>query len=254
MPLTNPSELKQFLNALGRRPKKGLSQNFLIDGNILKKVLKVANVSAGDSILEIGPGPGAWTEAFLCQKAHVIAVEKDEVYAEALKRFANVEVFAEDILRFSLENVPEKTKVISNLPFQLTAPILTRLAPRHDLFSTLTFLIQEEVARRITAVPNTKEYSSLTLFLNFYADVSYEFKVSKRCFFPQPKVDCAVVTLRLHPPPSNIDPSHFFPFVQKAFQQRRKMIKNTLGIAPKQHPEARPEQLTLHDFINLYLN
>lgn len=259
MPLTNPSELLAFLRALGREPKKGLSQNFLIDGNIVRKILTEAAIQAGDDVLEIGPGPGALTEVLVGQGAKVYAVEKDPIYAEAIKRFKNVDVFAQDILDFELALLPKNTKVVSNLPYHLTAPILTLLAPRHDLFSTVTVMVQEEVARRITASPKTKkEYGSLTVFLNFYAQPRYAFKVSRRCFYPQPKVDSAVVTLILKRPPP-VDAEGFFIFVRTAFQHRRKMIKTTLGCPIGnileqigENPKARPEDLSLEVFLELY--
>jgi 16S rRNA (adenine1518-N6/adenine1519-N6)-dimethyltransferase len=258
MPLSNPSELRQFLNSLGVKPKKGLSQNFLIDGNIIRKILKEAAIAPGDTVLEIGGGPGALTEALVEKGAHVIAVEKDPVYAEALKRFKNSEVFTEDIREFDFSLLPPHTKVVSNLPYHLTAPILTLLVPRYSLFRSITVMVQEEVARRMTAKPKTKEYSSLTLFLNFYSDTRYAFKVSRHCFYPQPKVDSAVVTLLPKIPPP-VDAAIFFKLIHTAFQQRRKMVKTTLGSAAgailaslHENPQSRPEELSLDTFLALY--
>jgi 16S rRNA (adenine1518-N6/adenine1519-N6)-dimethyltransferase len=252
------TQLLDFLRTLGVEPKKGLSQNFLIDGNILKKIVAEAKVQAGDSILEIGPGPGALTEALLAQGAIVYAVEKDRVYAEALKRFANVQVFAQDIREFDFSLLPNGIKVVANLPYHLTAPILTLLAPQHSRFTTLTLMVQEEVARRIAACPRTKEYGALTVFLNFYSAPHYAFKVSKHCFYPQPKVDSAVITLVLKKPPS-VDREAFFSFVRMAFQHRRKMLKTTLGrdLGPLleqlgENPQARPEDLSLDIFLDLF--
>jgi 16S rRNA (adenine1518-N6/adenine1519-N6)-dimethyltransferase len=257
MPLTNPSELLTFLRALGVGSKKGLSQNFLIDGNIVAKILKEASLRPGDTVLEIGPGPGALTEALVAQGAKVYAVEKDPIFAEALKRFKNVEVFAKDIRDFELSVIPEKTKVISNLPYHLTAPILTLLVRRHDLFSTLTVMVQEEVARRMIAKPKTKDYGSLSVFLNFYSQPRYAFKVSRHCFYPQPKVDSAVVALTLEKPPQ--DTEGFLSFVRTAFQYRRKMIKTTLGepigdILKQlgENPKSRPEDLSLDTFLKVF--
>lgn len=258
MPLTNPTELLKFLRSLNVAPKKGLSQNFLIDGNIIKKILKAADIQPGDSVLEIGPGPGALTEALFSAGAQVTAVEKDQIYAEALKRYPLVTVFNEDIRTFALEQLPKNTKVVSNLPYHLTAPILALLAPRKDLFSTVTVMVQEEVARRIVASAKTKEYGSLSLFIHFYSNPHYDFKVSRHCFYPQPKVDSAVVTLNLKEPPQ-VDSKKFFDWVHLAFQHRRKMLKTTLG--PEvgvnleklgQNPQARPEEISLGLFLHLF--
>ena len=166
--------------------------------------------------------------------------------------------FLSDILEFDLSLLPPHTKVVANLPYHLTAPILTLLAPRHDLFSTLTLMVQDEVARRITAVPKTKEYGSLTVFLNFYASAHYAFKVSHHCFYPQPKVDSAIITLTLKKP-APVDAESFFHCVRTAFQHRRKMIKTTLGahLGPiLEHfginPQARPEELNLEQWLKVF--
>jgi 16S rRNA (adenine1518-N6/adenine1519-N6)-dimethyltransferase len=257
--LTNLKELLPFLRSLGVKPKKSLSQNFLVDGNIVRKIIAEALIEKGDCVLEIGPGPGALTEALIESGAIVYAVEKDAVFADALKRFEDVHLFAQDIRDFDLSFIPLKTKVVSNLPYHLTAPILTLLIPRYDLFSTITVMVQEEVARRIIAKPKTKEYGSLTLFLNFYSEPHFAFKVSRHCFYPEPKVDSAVVTLILKKPPP-VDSKAFFSFVHAAFQHRRKMIKTTLGpkigellSELKVDPKSRPEDLSLDLFLKLFL-
>lgn len=260
MPLSvsKPAELLQFLRTLGVEPKKGLSQNFLIDGNIVRKIVTTADIKKGDHVLEIGPGPGALTEELTLRGAHVFAVEKDHIFAQALKRFPHVEVYDADILTFDFSQLPTPLKVVSNLPYHLTAPILTLLAPRRDLFSSLTVMVQEEVARRMVARAKTSDYGSLTVFLNFYTQPLYGFKVSRRCFYPRPKIDSAIVKLDLKTPP-NVDEKSFFQFVHTAFQQRRKMVKSTLGseMGPLleilgEDPQARPEELSLEVFLKLY--
>lgn len=265
MPLTNPSELQKFLESLGIHPKKGLSQNFLIDGNIVRKIVATAAIKPGDSVLEIGPGPGALTEALLEAGASLTAVEKDRVYAKALSRFERVQAIEGDILEFDLDQLPKGSKVVSNLPYQLTSPILARLLPRHDLFSSVTVMVQEEVARRMVGKPSTPDYSSFTLFVNFYTRPLYAFFVSHNCFYPRPKVDSAVVHFVLKPPPSDIDPPIFFKFVRTAFGQRRKMLRRSLkelcggsetveaALNELQlNPLARPENLSLEAFILLF--
>lgn len=256
------NQLRAFLDSLGVQPKKRFSQNFLIDGNIVEKIVREALVEPGDYILEIGPGPGILTEALVKRGADVVAVEIDRVFAHALERFP-VKIYQEDILDFQLEKLTRKGKVVANLPYHITAPILTRLVTQRGHFSTLTVMVQHEVARRITASPGTADYGSLTIFLNFYAESRYAFKVSRNCFYPSPNVDSAVVTLTLKEPPE-VDADRFFELVRTAFGQRRKMMKNPLaklygaevvasafekaGIDLK----ARPEELDLKTFLALY--
>ncbi len=258
----NLTRLKGILKELGVRPRKGLSQNFLIDQNIVAKLLEAAAVSADDYVLEIGPGPGAITEALIAKEAEVVAVELDTIFANALRRLP-ITVFNADILTFPLEKLKKPTKVVANLPYHITAPILTRFVPMHDRFSSLTVIVQEEVARRITASPGTGDYSSLTIFLNFYATCEYAFPISRSCFYPAPRVDSAVITLTPKKPPL-LAPERFFQLVRTAFQQRRKMLKKT--IAPLYGAEkvvaafetigldlkVRPEELSLDTFLELY--
>ena len=271
-----PSELRDFLHQLGIAPKKGLSQNFLIDGNIVRKIVAAANVEKGDFILEIGPGPGALTQELLAQGAHVVAVEKDKVLANALLRLQTedlpLHVFCEDFLLFSLEQELQKInhsgrqfKVIANLPYHLTTPILAKLIPHASLISSLTVMVQQEVARRMTALPSTCDYGSLTLFLRFYSQTSYQFHVSRNCFYPIPKVDSAIVSLYLRSAPlSDEETKNFFVLTRLAFEQRRKMMRVSLkpllppplitqGLkAIGKNPLARPENLSLEDFLRLY--
>jgi 16S rRNA (adenine1518-N6/adenine1519-N6)-dimethyltransferase len=274
MAIYKPSELRLFLQELGIFPKKGLSQNFLIDGNIIRKIISKAQVAWGDLVLEIGPGPGSLTQALLEAGAHVLAVEKDAVLATALERLKidnRLDVFCEDILLFPLEEklTPfiekgQKVKVIANLPYHLTTPILAYLVPKRNLFSSLTLMVQEEVARRFTASPGTKDYSSFTLFLQFYTHPHYAFGVSRHCFYPEPNVDSAIVTLELKTPPLQEGEDSFFKLTRTAFEQRRKMLRASLKalVDPSdvtqalelmgKNPLARPEELSLADFLKLH--
>lgn len=270
-----PSELHAFLNELGIAPKKGLSQNFLTDGNIIRKIVKAADVQSNDIVFEIGPGPGALTYALLETGAQVFAVEKDEVLAKALMRLnppdKRLIVFCDDVLNFPLEDTfrrllpkGQKAKVIANLPYHLTTPILTELVVQHDLFSVLVLMVQDEVAKRFTASPGNKEYGSITLFLNYHAHPSYAFGVSSHCFYPKPKVESAVVKLELHPPPYVENEEAFFHMTRTAFQHRRKMLRAALKSIYQServtqalthighNPQARPEDLSLNDWILLY--
>ena len=275
MPVYKPSELHDFLSSLGIAPKKALSQNFLIDGNILRKIVTASQVQAGDSVLEIGPGPGSLTEMLLDKGAKVIAVEKDEVLAEALERLKtpgrDLTVHCQDIMNFPLEDFFKKesrTKVIANLPYHLTTPILANLVPKTELFSSLTVMVQEEVGRRFVARPDTRDYGSFSVFLNFYTKPSYNFTVGRKCFYPAPKVDSAVVTLELKKPPHVKNVDRFFKMTRTAFEHRRKMLRASLRELYTSEavtkaleeigcsPLARPEVLALEDFLRLfdYLN
>jgi 16S rRNA (adenine1518-N6/adenine1519-N6)-dimethyltransferase len=262
MSISSPSQLHEFLNAIGARPQKRLSQNFLIDQNILRKIVEASQCKPGEKVLEIGAGPGALTEALMKAGCVVTAVEKDHLFAKHLERFSDLKIFAGDIRDFDLESMGQggTAKVSANLPYNLTSPILGLLAPRSDLFSDLTLMVQDEVARRMTAKPSTEDYSALTLFVNFYANVSYAFKVSRRSFYPAPKVDSAIVRLELCKRHLR-DVEGFFNTIKKAFQKRRKMLRSSL----KEHfplvniektlsqiglnSESRPENLSLEEWI-----
>jgi len=255
-----PTELKKLLKKLETGPKKGLSQNFLIDGNIIRKI--VEGVAPGERVLEIGPGPGALTEALLEAGAEVIAVERDPLFAEELKSLQGVRLFCEDILKFDLEKIRPPARVVANLPYHLTSPILGRLLPRRDLFRSLTVMVQEEVARRICAAPGSAAYSALSLFIRFYGEPSYRFKVGRRCFYPTPKVDSAVVAITLKKPP-DIEENKFFTVMRAAFSQRRKTLKSSLKqLIPQEMllealekmgkpATTRPEELSCGEFVVL---
>jgi 16S rRNA (adenine1518-N6/adenine1519-N6)-dimethyltransferase len=265
-----PSELAQLLEQLGTTAKKNLSQNFLIDGNILRKILSAAGVSAGDLVIEIGPGPGALTEALLAAGAHVIAIEKDPIFASALHRLqtkdGRLEVHTEDVLNFPFATHLQgkaKVKVVANLPYHITTPILAKLILLHENIESLTLMVQKEVAERFTAQKNTPEYGSLTIFLQAYSTARYCFTVGPTCFYPKPNVHSAVVHFSLKTP---LDlPADFFCMTRTAFQKRRKMLRASLRelhspeiieqalSAEGLNPQARPEDLSLDEFRALYL-
>lgn len=275
MPIYKPSELRQFLSSLQISPKKGLSQNFLIDGNILRKIVEVSDVTPGDVVLEIGPGPGSLTEQLLEKGATVIAVEKDPILAQALERLKSpnrsLEVFCDDILTFPIEeklapflSQQQKAKVIANLPYHLTTPIIIRLVSLRNTISSLTLMVQDEVAKRFTATPGTPEYSSFTVFLNFFTTPRYAFQVSNHCFYPEPSIQSAVVILELKSPPTVSNEEQFFLLTRAAFSQRRKMLRSSLRslyssemitealLSFHLNPQIRPEELSLEEFIQLF--
>ena len=251
------SELIAFLNQIETKPKKGLSQNFLVDPNIIRKITELAEVSPGDTILEIGPGPGALTKALLDQGAKVFAVEMDAVFARELDRFqnGNLTVFKNDFLKFPMEILPPKIKVVANLPYHITTPILEKLFA--SSFSSITIMVQKELASRIQAKSGSKEIGSLSLFVQYHSQIHNSFNVSAASFYPKPKVDSTVIRLNATELPS-VDPFHL---IHPAFQQRRKMLTSSLSF-PKEmirgallavgaRMDARPEMLSLDQWLLL---
>lgn len=274
MPIYKPGELREFLDSLSISPKKGLSQNFLIDGNILRKIIAEAQITPGEIVIEIGPGPGSLTEQLLNSGAHVIAIEKDKILAKALERLKTgnrqLDVYNDDILTFPLEDIlipllseGRKAKVIANLPYHLTTPIIVRLVKMRQMFSSLIIMVQDEVARRFVALPKTSAYSSFTVFLNFYSIPKYLFTISQNCFYPIPKVNSALVSITLKEPPHVSDEEAFFAITRRSFEHRRKMLRSSLrDLYPPAAIEAalidigktstaRPEELSLDEFIKL---
>lgn len=275
MALYKPSELLARLNAIGTGPKKGLSQNFLIDGNIIRNMIKESGIGPGDPVLEIGPGPGALTEALLSAGAHVVAVETDPVLAQALNDLKGetgfLKVIQKDILKTSWEEIlsafpnrQKKIHLIANLPYHITTPVLTKFVTKENDISQILVMVQDEVAKRFSAKEGTEAFGSITLFLQFYSQVTYAFKVGRKCFLPSPKVDSAIIKLKLQPQPQGIDPESFFTLTRTAFQQRRKALRASLKeLYPKEKieealatlalpPLTRPEELGLPTWIALF--
>lgn len=272
MPIYRPNELFSFLSKENLAPKKGLSQNFLIDGNIIRKIVEAADVQEGDFILEIGPGPGVLTEAMLGKGASVLAIEKDKGFAEKLQRFqtdGRLTILNEDILEVDIAREIAKAgakgavKVISNLPYHITTPIIVKLLSLGNIFSSIVVMVQDEVGKRFAGLPKTKEYGSITLFLSFFADVRYGFKVKRSCFMPQPNVDSAIVILKPKDPPIQEEKAQesFLHLIRLAFNQRRKTLRSALE---KEHDKAlvvralkeahlkesaRAEELSLEEFL-----
>lgn len=268
MPIYRPSELQKALHELHTRPKKSLSQNFLIDGNIVRKILNTADVTSSDVVLEIGAGLGVLTEALLETKAKVIAIEKDSLFAKRLKdiykSLPNFQIIEGDFLEMPLQEIvkDKKMKVVANLPYHISTPCIAKLLENSSLFSSITLTLQKEYALRLVAKPNSSDYSAFTIFVAFYATPTLEFTISRTCFSPAPKVDSALVHLVPHTVPIS-DEKTFFKMVRSAFQQRRKMLSSSLGriygkqivqeaLSKMSHINARPQELTLDDFLKLF--
>lgn len=222
------NELIKFLNEIGASPQKRLSQNFLIDQNIVHKIVHVAEVQPGDVVLEIGPGPGALTKVLLEKGAIVHAIEKDPLFANALHRFQTedkrLNVYLSDALEFPIEKIPFK-KVIANLPYHITTPLLAKCFD--SSFVSITVMVQKEVAERIFAHEGTKTFGSLSLFARYYAELKSQFTVSPQCFYPKPTIESSVIHLCASPL-RDVAPSHFFKIVRRAFTQRRKCLSTSL--------------------------
>ncbi len=256
MSIAHPKNLFPFLSELDARPLKALSQNFLIDANIIRKIADSVDVQPGDRILEIGPGPGALTEEFLRRGAQVIAIEKDRRFAGALERLqtedGRLTVIEGDFLESDLDSLLPNAplKVAANLPYHIATPILEKLCEKRELFTEAHLMVQKEMADRMAAKPGSKVIGSLTLFLQVYAELSIAVKVSRNCFFPAPKVDSTVVKLAFREPPME-DPGPLLAWIRRAYQQRRKMLRSTLGI---QGPAStlRPEALSLEEWVSLF--
>jgi 16S rRNA (adenine1518-N6/adenine1519-N6)-dimethyltransferase len=271
MSIYKPSVLKEFLRLSHSHPKKALSQNFLIDGNIVRKIVDTAQVQTDDVVLEIGPGPGALTEALLLKGAFVTAIEKDAVFAQQLHRIqylVNLKIHEEDFLLFDLEKFlrskKSKIKVVANLPYHITTPILLTLLPHYDKIDSLTIMVQKEYADRMVAASKTPHYSHLSLLVSFFCQAKLIFTINPNSFFPKPKIRSAIVHCKLNPPILTNDIDAFFFLTRSAFQQKRKMLRSSLrSLAPSELIEqalqaihlsktARPEELNLQEFISLF--
>jgi 16S rRNA (adenine1518-N6/adenine1519-N6)-dimethyltransferase len=272
MRLHRSSELRRFLEELGIDAKKGLSQNFLIDGNILRKTVRAADILPHDHVIEIGPGPGALTECLLDAGAEVTAIEIDRTFARALQRLQSdqtpLHILCEDFLKFSLEEylptIGKKVKVVANLPYHITTPILTKLLPLCHAIESVTVMVQKEFARRMTASPGSPDYGSFSVFTAFYSHPTYCFTVEPTCFYPQPNVQSAVVHCQLHPSLLRSNTEAFFELTRTAFQQRRKMLRTSLKLLYSAEAieralaemgistTARPEELSLKEFLTLF--
>lgn len=267
--------IRKELTEYGLIPKKGWGQHFLVDRNILNKVIRTAQVEKEDLILEIGPGLGEMTLALARQARRVIAVEIDSKLVGILKKKMvdnpNVEVIQEDILKIDFDQFlyQEGTpiKVVANLPYQISTPLLFRFIDSRHLFLTLTLMLQKEVAERIVAAPGRKEYGPLSIFVQLFSNPSIRFFVKPTAFFPPPKVESAVVhmTWREKPMVHMQDEDWFKKVVRGAFGYRRKTLINALkhsdlslphdvkptlekiGIDPKR----RPETLSIQEFALL---
>jgi len=273
--LASLAGVKELLRRHQIRPKKRWGQNFLINPGIVDKIMAVAEISPDDTVIEIGPGMGALTARLAEQANRVVAVELDRSLVALLRgelaAYGNLRVVEGDALRVDFDALVKDSggtfpyKVVANLPYYITTPLLTRLLSGDFAVSLLVIMVQKEVALRLVARPGTKEYGSLSVLAQFRSEPDLVAVISRGSFFPAPAVDSAVVRLRVRtmPPVLVTDEALFFRVVRAAFGQRRKTLLNALagaGLGPDRptweailkragiDPQRRGETLTLAEF------
>jgi len=263
MALTLAQITKELLETYNRRPRKSLGQHFLIDPNVLQRIIDAAQISNDDLVLEIGSGLGVVTSEIAKQVYQVIAVEVDKELAQiskqVLKKQENIDFVPKDILKVNLEDfvIGRKYKVIGNLPYYITAPIIEKILTAKEKPEIAVLMVQKEVAERMIAQPGTKKFGSFSIFTQFYAEVQINSFVSKSSFLPWPEVGSAVIVLKPHKTPRYTvkDEKLFFNIVHAAFQQRRKKIRNSLAKFDLEGTgidlNRRPETLSIEEFCLL---
>ena len=241
--LGNPTNTIEILKKYGFSFQKKFGQNFLIDNNILEKIVENAGVTKDDLVIEIGPGIGTLTQ-HLCEHAReVVAVEIDKklipILEDTLSEYDNVRVINEDILKVDVNKIAEErnggknVKVVANLPYYITTPIIMGLFESNLSLESITVMVQKEVAERMQVGPGTKDYGALSLAVQFYSKPKVVLNVPAGCFMPKPNVDSAVIKLEKHKevPVDVKDAKNMFKIIRAAFNQRRKTLTNSLANA-----------------------
>ena len=255
--LGNPKNTIEVLQKYGFNFQKKFGQNFLIDTRILEEIIDAAQITKDDFVLEIGPGIGTMTQ-YLCESAReVVAVEIDKnlipILADTLSAYDNVEVINDDILKVDIKTLAEERnqgkpiKVVANLPYYITTPIIMGLFESHVPIDSITIMVQKEVADRMQEGPGSKEYGALSLAVQYYANPKIVVNVPPSCFMPQPKVGSAVIRLVRHEqPPVDVENEKLmFQLIRASFNQRRKTLANGLN----NFPELRLEKETIQKCI-----
>ena len=238
--LGTPAATKEIINKYGFAFQKKFGQNFLIDSNILENIVSAAGITKDDFVLEIGPGIGTMTQ-YLCEAAkQVVAVEIDKmlipILKDTLSEYDNVEVINEDVLKVDIKSLAEEKndgkpiKVVANLPYYITTPIIMGLFESKVPIDSITIMVQKEVADRMQTCPGSKDYGALSLAVQYYAHAKVVLNVSANCFMPRPNVDSAVIKLTRHTQQvvSVADEGLMFRIIRASFNQRRKTLVNGL--------------------------
>ena len=283
--LGNPQHTIEVLQKYNFSFQKKFGQNFLIDTHVLDKIITSAEITKDDFVLEIGPGIGTMTQYLACAARKVVAVEIDKalipILEDTLSEYPNVEVINEDVLKLDIEKLAQEQnngkpiKVVANLPYYITTPIIMGLFENHVPIESITVMVQKEVADRMQVGPGTKDYGALSLAVQYYSKPYIVANVPPNCFMPRPNVGSAVIRLRAHKekPVDVIDEALLFKLVRASFNQRRKTLQNGLNNSPEIHfskemimeaieqlgrgPSIRGEALTLEEFVklaNIFIN
>ena len=277
--LGTPSATKEIIDKYSFAFQKKFGQNFLIDSYVLESLIRGAEITKDDFVLEIGPGIGTMTQ-YLCEAARqVVAVEIDKmlipILEDTLSEYDNVEVINQDVLKVDIKSLAEEKnngkpiKVVANLPYYITTPIIMGLFESGVPIDSITIMVQKEVADRMQTGPGSKDYGALSLAVQYYATAKVILNVSATCFMPRPNVDSAVIKLTRHKEPTvNVaDEKLMFKIIRASFNQRRKTLVNGLKNSPELSfskeqivkaiekigkPETiRGEALTLEEFAEL---
>jgi hypothetical protein len=273
MDLYKLSTIKEICNKFGFSFAKGFGQNFLTDKNILEKIVELSKVDKDVSVIEIGPGFGVLTKFLLEKAKKVISIEIDQrlknVLEYTLNDYKNFELIISDALKLNFNKLIEEkieTKrviLVANLPYYVTTPIITKVLESNLNLESITIMVQKEVAQRLIADENSKDNSSISLFVKYYADITYGFDVSRNVFVPSPNVDSAVVYMKLKKERFEYEKT-MFNLIKNGFENRRKTILNSfckrniekekiIKVFEKLNikPNLRAEKLSLKDFQNI---
>ncbi|MDO4470630.1 MAG: 16S rRNA (adenine(1518)-N(6)/adenine(1519)-N(6))-dimethyltransferase RsmA [Bacillota bacterium] len=243
--LGNPKRTIEVLQKYDFVFQKKFGQNFLIDTHVLDKIISAAEITKDDFVLEIGPGIGTMTQYLACAAREVVAVEIDKalipILEDTLQEYSNVTVLNEDILKVDIKKLADEhnngkpIKVVANLPYYITTPIIMGLFEGDVPIESITVMVQKEVADRMQVGPGTKEYGALSLAVQYYAEPYIVANVPPNCFMPRPKVGSAVIRLTRHaePPVEVADTKLMFRIIRASFNQRRKTLANGLNNSPE---------------------
>ena len=238
-----PAKCTELIRKYNFPVQKKYGQNFLTDSDVLESVVLAAQITKEDTVLEIGPGMGSLTAYLLNSAKKVIAVEIDKmlipILKETLAGAENLVLINDDILKIDLEELikkeadGKKIKVVANLPYYITTPVITALLKRQADIESITVMVQKEVAERAKASPGSKDYGSLSLLIRYYSDPEIALEVSRNCFIPRPDVDSAVLKLDIYEPDERPvktdDPEKMFKIIRASFGQRRKTLANAVS-------------------------